>query len=116
MTTYTEDQIIKIGGKLWTAGTKRRVYLNDAADLMGIAISRYNTGNIQGVYDTIDTDTDRDPISNARGGELDATKVYWENGTIYIQRAGRMNNNQYFDYLFDRILPEIDRRIAALTD
>jgi hypothetical protein len=75
MTTYTKEQILRIGGNAWThpATDEERLYLNDWPTLIGLEISRYNTGNI--CCSTLDGEG----ISNARARDIlgTVTKVWW---------------------------------------
>lgn len=78
-TTYTETQMIRIGGRLWEGrnGT-RRVYLNDWTPLVGLEIEHYKSGNI--CHATLDGEE----ISNSRAYKLlSNTRVYWQDGAIY---------------------------------
>lgn len=87
MSTYTADQITRIGGKEWTgANGAHRVYLNEDVwtALIGLEIDRYRSGNIQ--YATLRGEK----ISNARAARLSAIKVYWQDGRILITRDAEL--------------------------
>jgi hypothetical protein len=45
---FSVDTMTAIGGNRWQKNGMDRVYLNDWADLAGLEVSRYNTGNISG--------------------------------------------------------------------
>ncbi|NGO69302.1 hypothetical protein [Streptomyces boncukensis] len=44
---YSVETMTAIGGSEWQRYGKHRVYLNDWAELAGLEITRYNSGNIQ---------------------------------------------------------------------
>ena len=83
---YTEDQIIGIGGKPWAKGGKYRVYINDWADLAGLDITRYKTGNVS--FFSIDGEE----VANGRAMGIvnSVQQVYWDavDGEIHIRHNG----------------------------
>jgi hypothetical protein len=89
--TYTKDQMIRIGGNAWTHPStgEVRVYFNSWPELIGLEVSRYNTGNICGA--TLDGES----ISNARARDIlgVVTKVWWSDADNQIHitayRTGR---------------------------
>lgn len=89
MTTYTEEQMIAIGGSRWQrAGTDEvRVYLNDWEELVGITADHYRTGNICYCDWTheVDGETVTEVISNSKAREFGPVKVYWKStdGRVY---------------------------------
>lgn len=87
MTTYTAEQITRIGGREWrkSDGTLR-VYINTDvwAPLVGLEIDHYKSGNISSAY------LDGERISNARAYRLTAIKVYWEDGKIWVTRDAEL--------------------------
>jgi len=44
---YTVENMIAIGGSEWERHGKHRVYLNNWADLLGLEVGRYKSGNIR---------------------------------------------------------------------
>jgi hypothetical protein len=46
--TYTVEQLVAAGGRLWEVAEKnmRRVYFNSLADRIGLSVSYYKTGNV----------------------------------------------------------------------
>jgi hypothetical protein len=86
--TYTEQQIIAIGGRLWERDTRRRVYLNDWPSLAGFEYSTYKTGNISSAS------LGGERLSNTKATALTTAKVWWEDGEIRTtlgQAADRVN-------------------------
>ena len=83
---YTVDTMTAIGGRRWQKNGMDRVYLNDWADLAGIEITRYNTGNISSAS------VQGRGIANGRaGGLLSAiSKVYFDaaDGQLHAQYYG----------------------------
>lgn len=81
MTTYTEDQMIAIGGRRWQkpGSDEIRVYLNDWEALVGIEIGAYKTGNISSCTWTreVGGETVTERISNNRARRFFPVKVYW---------------------------------------
>ncbi|MGA3524153.1 helix-turn-helix domain-containing protein [Melissospora conviva] len=87
MSTYTADQITRIGGREWTgANGAHRVYINEDVwtALVGLEIDRYKSGNIQ------HAELNGEKISNARAARLAAIKVYWQDGRILITRDAEL--------------------------
>ena len=87
MDTYTEQQIVRIGGNLWEKGGKRRVYLDRDlwAQLAGLETSHYRTGNISSAT------LHGERISNSYAREIlgSVHKVFWDStdGRIHIERG-----------------------------
>jgi hypothetical protein len=46
MKTYTQEQLVAAGGKLWEKKGIRRIYFNGLADRVGLSVTRYGTGNV----------------------------------------------------------------------
>lgn len=42
----TAENLVKVGGNRWTKNGHDRVYFNNWAEFAGLAVGRYNTGNI----------------------------------------------------------------------
>ena len=45
--TYTQEMIKAAGGRIWEKNGMIRGYFNDLAEIYGLKIERYNTGNIR---------------------------------------------------------------------
>lgn len=77
-TTVTREQAIKAGGQLWEKYGKSRVYFNGLAELMGLEVARYNTGNI------CSASFRGEHVSNSEAkriiGRLTFAKFWWEDG------------------------------------
>lgn len=100
MTTYTAAQITAIGGNDWTGATGiHRVYLNadTIADMIGLEIERYRTGNIQRAW------LNDEKISNSKATHLLTGRVYWEAGTIHV--TGPLG--EYADLIRARIADKV---------
>jgi transposase-like protein len=113
MTTYTKDQILAIGGNAWTPRTgQERVYLNNWHELIGLEVSRYNTGNICSA--TINGQR----ISNGKATRLLDAKVWWQNGKILVT-ANTDLANTWMSELADGIATAVaaaDERAISTTD
>ena len=115
MTTTTKtaaisEQLIAAGGKPWTSATGAvRVYFNDLADLFGLGLSFYGTGNINSAS------LDGLEISNSYAkkilADLGALKVWVnEDGTISVKKKFRTT----LDYDYDEIFADaIVSRLAS---
>lgn len=81
----TKAQMFAIGGRPWCRGDQDRVYLNvdTWAPMINLVLSWYKSGNVQSAT------LNGEKISNRRGSELAAGKVFWENGAIHVQGALR---------------------------
>lgn len=88
---YTEAQMVAIGGKLWTRGGKRRVYLNWHG-LVGLAIE------VDGITDAIRTASiNGEPLPSRRAGVLRAAKVWWEDGRLHYENVAAHSRHFYGD-------------------
>jgi hypothetical protein len=79
--TYTAEQIEAIGGKRWTKGDITRVYISDdtLADLVGLDVTRYRTGNIQSAT------LRGERVSNTEAKRILGSTVYWESGDLRVR-------------------------------
>lgn len=111
MTTYTAEQIIRIGGREWRKGNKHRVYINRDVwtRLIGLETSHYKTGNIRSAT------LDGEQISNSRAYDIlhCIDSVYWDStdGQIHIRIAWP---GRYSDRVPDWIRDGIAEAVAAL--
>jgi len=66
MTTYTADQITRIGGQEWRRGDQHRIYINPDVwkALIGLNTTHYKTGNINSAT------LDGEPISHSRAYDI----------------------------------------------
>lgn len=108
MTTYTAEQIIRIGGKEWEKNGKHRVYLNVEVwtKLIGLETNHYNTGNIAGAT------LDGEPLSNSRARDILAciSSVYLDvtNGEICIYSyKGQRYSNEVPGWIRDGIAEQV---------
>ena len=85
MSTYTAEQIIRIGGKEWRKGDRHRVYINRHVlqRLLGLEVDYYNSGSIRRA------ELRGQRISNSEAGRILASEVYWEAGELHIRSASR---------------------------
>lgn len=109
---YSVDTMTAIGGNRWQRGDKDRVYFNDIDDLMGLEISRYNTGNISSAA------VDGHGISNSEGYRLLSAvyKVYFDNTDrkVYIQWGHAQPRTMGREEMAERIFGSIRARVADL--
>lgn len=108
-TTYTAEQIEAIGGNRWTRGDKDRVYISDWADMAGLHITRYNTGNVRSAS------LAGQDLSNRRAAILAAGKVYWEDGTLRTNLRDLAEQARVdYDEIMNPIKAAIAERVAAV--
>jgi hypothetical protein len=109
---FTVETMTAIGGNRWQRGDKDRVYLNDWASLIGLEVSRYNTGNISSAA------LNGEKISNSEAGRLlgSVDKVYFDNtdGKAHIQWGYGTPRTFGRDDLAQAIFGGIRAAIAAL--
>lgn len=76
----SEDEALKMGGKLWEKGDMRRVYFNgrNKYDLLNVKIEFYKTGAVNHCF------IDDRRISNNKAGELVWAKVYFDCATSEV--------------------------------
>lgn len=85
MSSFTRTQIIAIGGNSWTPsrGGDERIYINNWFELIGLKVSRYNTGNISSAT------MDGEHISNTKAAKIIGDgKVYYHTGDGKIHAQG----------------------------
>jgi uncharacterized protein YjbI with pentapeptide repeats len=107
-TTATLDQLLAAGGSLWEKGDLRRIYFNNLADLFGLKLSHYNTGNVSGA------ELDGMTISNTEGkriaSDLAATKLWVDlaTGTITVRESMRtLADYDYARYLTEALVERL---------
>jgi hypothetical protein len=108
--TWTREQMLAIGGSPWQKNGKDRIYLNGWADLIGLAVTRYGTGNISSAT------LGGEPISNGKARQLlgQDAKVWWDaaDGQIHIT-AGTVLADRYAGDLHDGIAAAVERAGVA---
>jgi len=81
----TREQAAAVGSRPWIHPSSGavRIYFDNWADLLGLQVTRYGTGNIAGAT------LAGEPISNAEARRILAgdPKVWWQDGTIHITRG-----------------------------
>lgn len=104
--TYTAQQITAIGGRDWKG---RRVYLNEVAELLGIEVAYYGSGNIR--HASLDGQT----ISNTEAARLLGTKVYLDTTTGHLVVSTTGTTRALTDeQVRERIEAAVAARVAAL--
>lgn len=77
----TPSRLVAIGGKVWVAGDKNRIYFNNLAELLGLECEFYKTGNVSCAL------LDGKVISNSKGSNLFRQcrqgKVWFEAGEFH---------------------------------
>lgn len=85
------ETLTKIGGREWIKDDMRRVYFNVdlAAELIGLSVTRYNTGNISAAK------LNGEKISNSKArkilGELEFGKVWYDVNSGEFHTRGMPN-------------------------
>lgn len=97
---FTERHMQLIDANMWQKGEQTvRYYLNDWAEIVGLDISRYKSGNISGAT------LDGKRISNAEAARLlVGSRAWWQDGTL--------NTIGLADHRRDLIITAIRSRIA----
>ncbi len=99
------QKLIEIGGVEWSKNGKHRIYFNNLAELFGLKIERYNTGQICSA--TLDGDKISNKVAHNYLIELMDVKIWFD---VKTQEFCELNGDGYEEDIF----PEIKRRYAAL--
>src|SRR5690606_27446548 len=93
MSTYTAEQIIRIGGKEWRKGDRHRVYINRHVlqRLLGLEIQYYHTGNIR------HAELRGQHISNSEARRILGSEIFWEDGELHILTASHWHREDIID-------------------
>jgi len=93
MSTYTAEQIIRIGGKEWRKGDRHRVYINRHVlqRLLSMEVRYYNTGNIR------HAELRGQHISNSEARRILASEIFWEDGELHIRSASHWHRQDIID-------------------
>jgi len=109
---FTTENMIAIGGNRWQRNDMDRVYLNDWADLAGLHISRYGTGNISSAA------WQGDRISNSQASKLLSSidKVWFDSsdGQLHCRYGYATSRVATQDDVWDAIVSGVRTAIAAL--
>ncbi len=97
-----ESRLVAIGGKVWVAGDKNRIYFNSLAELLGLKCDFYKTGNVSSA--TLNGAS----ISNSKGSNL-----FWQckQGKVWFE-AGEFHNSGMNSDNADAIIAVIKQRAA----
>jgi len=110
---YTDEQIIRIGGREWCRPGIRRIYLSGCVELAGLEIDTYRHGGIKSAW------LDGERISNAKAAEISYVldRVWWapEDGRIHVDLR-RVRETRELHQALDRLADEIARQVDALAD
>lgn len=111
--TYTDEQIIRIGGREWCRSGIRRIYLNGCAERAGLEIATYRHGGIKSAW------LNGERVSNAKAAEISYVldRVWWspEDGRIHVDLR-RVRETRELHQALDRLADEIARQVDALAD
>lgn len=78
--TITREQMLAIGGNPWDGYDGRhRIYLDGWAEMIGLEVCRYNTGNISAAW------LRGEEISNGKATRMLTGKVFWEKGNLIVE-------------------------------
>src|SRR5690606_16346052 len=93
MSTYTAEQIIRIGGKEWRKGDRHRVYINRHVlqRLLGLEVQYYHTGNIR------HAELRGQHISNSEARRILNSEIFWEDGELRILSASHWHRKDIID-------------------
>ncbi len=109
---YSIDTMTAIGGSRWTRNGHDRVYLNEWADLAGLEISRYKSGNIWSAAYQGDT------ISNSQAGKLlgSIDKVWFDaaDGALHCRYGYSESRVATREELWAAVVSGVRAAIAAL--
>ncbi|BFP50050.1 hypothetical protein KCMC57_64180 (plasmid) [Kitasatospora sp. CMC57] len=109
---FTADTMTAIGGNRWQRNGMDRVYLNDWADLAGLAISRYGTGNISSAS------WQGENISNSQAGKLlgSIDKVWFDaaDGELHCRFGYATSRVATPQDVWDAVVTGVRAAIAAL--
>lgn len=109
---FTTENMVAIGGNRWKRGDKDRVYFNDWAEMAGLELGHYNTGNISSAS------YQGESISNSQGhkilGSID--KVWFDaaDGKVHVQYGFSESRVATQREVFEAVVNTIRHRIAAL--
>lgn len=101
--TYTEAEILAIGGTLWTRRAHRRVYLNNWHAWIELDITSNEHGAITGAT------LAGQPIMPHRAGQLRAADVYWEADALHYEDVASYSKQFFGD---DRLVQAVLAGIA----
>lgn len=62
-----------------------RDYIQNIADIIGLEVIRYGSGNISGASGREGSILDGQHISNIEAGRLSAIKAYYQDGELHVQ-------------------------------
>lgn len=99
--TYTEEEMLAVGGTLWAKRGYRRVYFPDWTTLViGLKIELFSIGAVQSAA------FQGKELAPRRAGVLLSDRVYWEDGRLHYDDVAS-HSKQYFGD---------DRLVRALLD
>lgn len=82
--TITAQQVLSLGGREWVGRDgRKRIYLNNWADLAGLEVVRYGSGNIRWAA------IDGEQVSNTKAAVLAGAKVWFEPETGELRHTIR---------------------------
>ena len=115
MSTYTAEQIIRIGGKEWRKGDRHRVYINRHVlqRLLGMEVRYYDTGNIR------HAELRGQHISNSEARRILNSEIFWEDGELHILTASHWHRQDIIDAINAAIAatePQKDDDTDGYTD
>lgn len=84
-----EERLVAIGGKVWVAGDKNRIYFNNLAEFLGLECGFYKTGSVS--WATLNGES----ISNSKGSNLfyqcRQGKIWFEAGEFHSKDMNSEN-------------------------
>lgn len=106
--TITAQQVLSLGGREWVGRDgRKRIYLNNWADLAGLEVVRYGSGNIRWAA------IDGEQVSNTKAAVLAGAKVWYdvETGELRhtIRRAAEDARIDVADTLIGNLIAAIRR-------
>lgn len=97
-----ESRLVAIGGKVWIAGDKNRIYFNNLAELLGLECEFYKTGNVS--FASLNGKV----ISNSKG-----SNIFWQcrQGKVWFE-AGEFHHSGMNSDNADVIIAAIKQRAS----
>jgi hypothetical protein len=109
---FTVETLTAVGGSRWQKNGMDRIYFNNHAQLAGLELHRYKTGNISAAY------WQGELVSNSQGGKLATTidKLWFDlaDGKFHARFGWGRSREASPDEVFDAAIAGIRTAIAAL--
>ena len=101
---WMEARLLKAGGRLWEKAGMRRLYFNNLAELYGLTLEFYNTGNISAAW------LDGERISNNSARQI--VSMLYTGKLWYDLTSGRFESKGLSERAVERITKALLGRVA----